>query len=70
MGLRLETKSEVFGVFRRFKTFVEKQSGRYIKVLRSDRGKEYNSRKFDKFCADEGIERQLTVGYSPQQNGV
>ena len=23
-----------------------------------------------KFCEDEGVERQLTVGYTPQQNGV
>jgi transposase InsO family protein len=66
----MKEKSEVFGIFKKFKTFVEKQSGKCIKVLRSDRGKEYNSHEFDKFCEDEGIERQLTVAYSPQQNGV
>jgi hypothetical protein len=38
--------------------------------LRSDRGKEYTSNEFDKFCEEEGVERQLTVGYTPQQNGV
>nr|KYP69004.1 Retrovirus-related Pol polyprotein from transposon TNT 1-94 [Cajanus cajan] len=48
----------------------EKQSGKQIKVLRSDRSKEYTSREFDKFCEDEGIERQLIVAYTPQQNGV
>ena len=46
------------------------RSGKQIKVLRSDRGKEYTSCEFDKFCEDEGIERQLTVAYTPQQNGV
>ena len=66
----LKEKSEVFGIFKRFKAYVEKQSGRQIKVLRSDRGKEYNSREFDQFCEDEGIERQLTTAYTPQQNGV
>jgi hypothetical protein len=66
----IKEKSEVFGIFKKFKTLVEKQSGKHIKKLRSDRGKEYNSHEFDKFCEDEGIERQLTVAYSPQQNGV
>ncbi|KAK0594583.1 hypothetical protein LWI29_036706 [Acer saccharum] len=66
----MRQKSEVFTIFKKFKSFVEKQSGNYIKILRSDRGKEYNSREFDKFCEDEGVERQLTVPYTPQQNGV
>ena len=39
-------------------------------MLRSDRGKEYTSNEFDKFCEDEGMERQLSVSYTPQQNGV
>ena len=41
-----------------------------MKVLRSDRGGEYNSNEFNKFCEDVGLDRQLTVGYTPQQNGV
>lgn len=40
---------------KKFKTFVEKQSGKCIKALISERGKEYNSNEFDKFCEDEGI---------------
>lgn len=66
----LREKSEVFKVFKKFKNFVEKQSGHVIKVLRSDRGKEYNSNEFDRFCEDEGVEHQQTVGYAPEQNGV
>ena len=66
----MKQKSEVFTIFKKFKSFVEKQSGNYIKILRSDRGKEYNSREFDKFCEDEGVERQLTVRYTPQKNKV
>nr|UBX54621.1 transposon Pol polyprotein [Lupinus angustifolius] len=66
----IKEKSEVFGIFKKFKAFVEKQSEKLIKALRSDRGKEYNSHEFDKFCEDEGIEPQLTVAYTPQQNGV
>jgi transposase InsO family protein len=66
----LHEKSEVFKTFQKFKNHVEKQSGRNIKVLRSDRGKEYTSKEFNKFCEEEGVEHQLTVGYAPEQNGV
>ena len=31
---------------------------------------EYTSKEFMKFCAGEGIKRELTVPYNPQQNGV
>ena len=45
----MRQKSEVFTIFRKFKSFVEKQSGYFIKKLRSDRGKEYTSKEFDIF---------------------
>ena len=70
MSISSKKKSEVFGVFKKFKALAENQSGKRIKVLRSDRDKEYTSREFERFCKDEGIKRQLTVVYSPQQNGV
>ncbi|CAL8990558.1 unnamed protein product, partial [Prunus brigantina] len=66
----LQHKSQVLNVFKRFKSMVELQSGYKIKKLRSDRGGEYTSLEFLKFCDDVGMERQLTVAYSPQQNGV
>ncbi|KAG6519381.1 hypothetical protein ZIOFF_022874 [Zingiber officinale] len=66
----MRQKSEVFMIFKKFKSLVEKQSGCFIKTLRSDRGKEYTSKEFHNFCEDEGVERQLTVRYTPQQNGV
>ncbi|KAL0392758.1 UNVERIFIED_CONTAM: Retrovirus-related Pol polyprotein from transposon TNT 1-94 [Sesamum radiatum] len=59
----MREKFEVFKVFKKFKNLVEKQSGRSIKVLRSDRGKEYNNSEFDKFCEEEGIEHQTTVSH-------
>ncbi|KAL0375438.1 UNVERIFIED_CONTAM: Retrovirus-related Pol polyprotein from transposon TNT 1-94 [Sesamum radiatum] len=66
----MREKSEVFKIFKKLKNLVEKQSGQRIKVLRSDRGKEYNNSEFDKFCEEEGIDHQTTVSYNPQQNGV
>ena len=49
---------------------MENQTGKKIKVLRSDNGGEYTSRAFDEYCRQEGIKRSLTVPYTPQQNGV
>ncbi|KAM1041809.1 hypothetical protein ACFX2C_030939 [Malus domestica] len=59
-------KSEVFIIFKKFKAMVELQNGYQIKRLRSDRGGEYTSHKFNAFCKDVGLEKQLTVAYSPQ----
>nr|GEY21358.1 retrovirus-related Pol polyprotein from transposon TNT 1-94 [Tanacetum cinerariifolium] len=49
---------------------VEKEKGLKIKSMRSDRGGEFLSNEFNKFCEDNGIQRFLTAPYSPQQNGV
>ncbi|KAE8727985.1 hypothetical protein F3Y22_tig00004899pilonHSYRG00012 [Hibiscus syriacus] len=63
-------KSEVFEVFKKFKAAVERESGRKIKSMRSDRGGEFTSREFQEFCEANGIRRPMTVPRSPQQNGV
>jgi transposase InsO family protein len=49
---------------------VENQTGKKIRVLRSKNGGEYTSKEFMDFCAGEGIRRELTVPYNPQQTGV
>ena len=49
---------------------MENQTGKKIKVLRFDNGGEYTDHKFEDFCTQHGIHRQLTVPYNPQQNGV
>lgn len=66
----LKTKSEVFEKFKSFKVLVENQTGRKIKVLRSDNGGEYINSNFQMFLKDNGIRHQTTVPHSPQQNGV
>lgn len=66
----LKHKHEVFHYFCQFKVLVEKQSGHYIKALRTDRGGEYISNDFIRFCKDHGIHKQFTARYTPQQNGV
>jgi len=60
----LKNKSEVFENFRNFKALVENQSGLCIKVLRTDRGGEYISKEFLRFCRENGIHKQFTARYT------
>lgn len=56
--------------FRAFREMVEKETGRQIKKLRTDRGGEFLSTSFITYCERNGIRRQLTQARTPQQNGV
>lgn len=58
-------KFEPFGGLKEFKAMVEKKSGHFIKVLRSDRGCEYMSNRFLDFCRFHGIKRKFTMRYTP-----
>lgn len=66
----LVEKSEALFHFKCFKKMVENETGLAIKCLRTDRGGEFTSTDFNKFCQENGIKRQLTTAYTPQQNGV
>uniref|UniRef100_A0A5B7BAZ6 Putative polyprotein n=1 Tax=Davidia involucrata TaxID=16924 RepID=A0A5B7BAZ6_DAVIN len=66
----LEQKSEAFSTFLQFKQSAERQSGHPLKTLRIDRGGEFLSEEFKNYCKNKGIKRQLTVRYTPQQNGM
>jgi transposase InsO family protein len=65
-----KTKGQVFSRFQEFKALVENETGKKIRVPRIDNGGEYTSKDFMDFCVGEGIKRELTVPYNPQQNGV
>ena len=66
----LQCKSDAFEAFKHFKNLAETEKGVKIKALRSDRGGEFTSEEFSKFCLEHGIKRQLSAPYSPQQNGI
>lgn len=51
----LRHKSQVFGKFKDFQRFAQTQTGKKMKVLRSDNGREYTSEEFRKHTIDEGI---------------
>ena len=66
----LKKKSDILQAFKEYKARVDKQTDRQIKKIRSDNAKEYLSHDFNGFLKQEGIERELSVEYTPQQNGV
>ncbi|XP_028548626.1 uncharacterized protein LOC110093684 [Dendrobium catenatum] len=63
-------KSEVFEIFQKFKTYVEKQTQFSIKCLRSDGGMEYLNNNFRNFLSHHGIAHQTSCPYTPEQNGL
>ena len=75
----LHDKAEALDAFKTYKAKVEKQRENKIKIIRSDRGREYYGRytekgqmpgPFAKFLQEEGIIAQYTMPGTPQQNGV
>ena len=66
----MKHKSETFEKFKEFRNKVEKQTGQYIKCLRSDRGGEYMSGEFTDYLKENGILTQYTPPGTPQYNGV
>ena len=65
----LKNKDEALKKFILFKTEVENQLNKKIKVLRSDKGGEYVA-PYGEYCAQYGIIHQTTVPYLPPSNGV
>ena len=65
----LKSKDEAIEKFVLYKNEVENQLNKKVKVLRSDRGGEYESPYVD-FCPQPGIIHETTTPYSPQSNGV
>ena len=53
----LKTKGEVFARFKEFKALVENQTGKKIKVMRSNNASEFTSNEFRYFYSQEDIQR-------------
>ena len=62
----MQKKDQTFTKFCEFKAFIDKESGKKIKALRSDNSGEYVSQEFKEFCAAEGIKRELMTPHNPQ----
>ena len=66
----LHFKNEAFMAFKHWLAEVERQTGRKLKVFRSDNGGEYVSKEWELFLKDHSIIHQTTVPRTPQQDGV
>ena len=82
----MKNKSDTLNCFKAFHAYAEKHTGarlknfnvihrsrksaEELKALRSDNVGEYISNEFKSYLQQHGIQHQLTVAYTPQQNGV
>ena len=61
----MKHKSEAFDKFKEYQSMVKKQTGKSIKVLRSDRGGEYLSTEFLDYLKVNGILSEWTPPFTP-----
>ena len=66
----MRNKDESFDMFKKYKTEVENQKDKRIKILKSDRGGEYFPQKCTNYCEENGLIHQRSAPYTPQQNGL
>ncbi|GJW27479.1 ribonuclease H-like domain, reverse transcriptase, RNA-dependent DNA polymerase [Tanacetum coccineum] len=66
----LKSKDQAFDTFKEYKKSIENELRTTLKMLRTDQGGEFTSNEFTQYYKENGIARQLTAPYSPQQNGV
>jgi len=67
----IKRKADVLAVFKTFKAWVELKFEKKIKCWRTDNGEEYTRllvMNLINICQHEGIKRQFTTAYTPQQN--
>ncbi|GJZ23672.1 retrovirus-related pol polyprotein from transposon TNT 1-94 [Tanacetum coccineum] len=69
-GIIRRFKHEAFRKFKEWKQLVENQTGRTVKKLRTDNGREFYNWEFEQLCIESGIARHLTIVGTPRQNGV
>jgi hypothetical protein len=65
----LESKADIGDALLDVLTHWERQCGRVVKALRTDRGTEFCNEALEDVLNSKGIQHQLSVRYTPQQNG-
>lgn len=66
----IKIKDEVFEVFKKFQSMVERQNGHKVNVHKTDGGGGYVSNDFGKFYDQEGIIHGVVPPYTMCQNVV
>ena len=57
-------------MFTTYKAKIMNELNKKHKILKSDRGGEYESNEFSELCANFSIVYQTTAPYTPQQNRI
>ena len=70
VGELLQSKDEVADALKWIIVMLERQSGKLLKVMRSDNGTEFFNNITQDFCRRNGVIHQTTAPYSPEQNGL
>ena len=66
----LKSKSEAFKAFVYWLTYIEQETGLKLCTIFTDNGGEYLSKLWNKFLKECGVCHELTLSYTPEQNGV
>ena len=66
----LQAKSEATEAIKCIQARAEAECWKKMQMLRTDRGREFTSASFSKYCDELGMQQQLTAPYFPQQNEV
>lgn len=66
----LPSKDAAGEAIKRVQAAAEVESGRKLKVLRTDNGGQFTVAEFTSYCAQQGIKRHFSASHTPQQNGV
>ena len=65
----LKSKDEEFNAFKAYLTWAERQTNTKLKCKRTDWGGEFLSNEQKQYLKENGIEHQMSMPDSPQQNG-
>jgi hypothetical protein len=66
----MKDKSKVHEIFKKFATRAQNEFDMKIKRVRSDNGTEFKNTNIEEYLDEEGIGHELSVPYTPQQNGI
>ena len=66
----LKQKFDAFQILKWYLSKDEKEIGKSLKCLRSNRGGEFTSNEFEMFYNDREIKRQISTPRTPPKNGI
>ncbi|CAL0302269.1 unnamed protein product [Lupinus luteus] len=61
----IKAKSEVFDHVKKFKALAERQSGKLLRIFRTDGGGEFTSKELEEYCEGHRIIHEVTAPYTP-----